>query len=78
VYSLGWVLGCTISSVLYFALCMLGDFCREERAMKFEESYEIQGMFLGDGAGAVEGVEVGAKDAGEGEKGVGESKVREV
>jgi NCS1 family nucleobase:cation symporter-1 len=55
---------------------MLGDFCKEERGMAFEESYEVQGMFLGDG-GAVEGVEISAKEE-EGAKGVGESKVREV
>lgn len=25
---------------------MIGDFCKEERSMKFEESYDRQGMFL--------------------------------
>ncbi|PVI04111.1 hypothetical protein DM02DRAFT_586615 [Periconia macrospinosa] len=44
-YSVGWVVGCAISSVMYFGLAMLGDFCKKERAMKFEESYDIQGMF---------------------------------
>jgi len=72
-YSLGWVLGCTISSVLYFGLCMIGDFCKKERGMKFEESYELQGMFLSDGV--VEGVDVGGE---EGEKTTGESKIREM
>jgi NCS1 family nucleobase:cation symporter-1 len=44
-YSLGWILGCTISSVIYFGLTLLGDFCKEERAMRFEESYDALGMF---------------------------------
>jgi NCS1 family nucleobase:cation symporter-1 len=48
VYSLGWVLGCTISSVLYWCLCMMGDFCTKERSMRFEESYATQEMFVED------------------------------
>jgi NCS1 family nucleobase:cation symporter-1 len=44
-YSLGWILGCTFSSVIYFGLTMAGDFCKKERAMRFEESYDALGMF---------------------------------
>jgi NCS1 family nucleobase:cation symporter-1 len=44
-YSLGWILGCTFSSVIYFGLAMCGDFCKTERAMRFEESYDALGMF---------------------------------
>lgn len=39
-------MGCTFSSVIYYGLAMIGDFCKEERSMKFEESYDRQGMFL--------------------------------
>lgn len=45
IYSLGWILGCTSSSVIYFGLAMIGDFAKEERAMHFEESYDRLGMF---------------------------------
>jgi nucleobase:cation symporter-1, NCS1 family len=45
IYSLGWVLGCTISSVCYWALAMIGDFCKEERGMRFEQAYDMQDMF---------------------------------
>ena len=55
-YSLGWVMGCTFSSIIYYGLAMLGDFCKEERGMKFEESYDTQGMFT---EGITEGVGVG-------------------
>ena len=48
IYALGWVLGCTISSVVYWALAQVGDFCTKERNMRFEESYEVQAMFTGD------------------------------
>tara|TARA_R110002003_G_scaffold1110_2_gene22369 strand:- start:3510 stop:5021 length:1512 start_codon:yes stop_codon:yes gene_type:complete len=61
-YSLGWVLGCTISSVLYFLLCMVGKFCVKERALRFEESYELQGMFAGGAYGASTGIEELARD----------------
>ncbi|KAF2679127.1 uracil permease-like protein [Lentithecium fluviatile CBS 122367] len=77
-YSLGWVLGCTISSVLYFGLCMGGGFCKKERGMRFEQAYEVQGMFLGEREGPVEGLEVSASDSAEGEKTAGESNVREL
>ena len=62
IYSLGWVLGCTISSVVYWCLCQCGDFCKRERAMGFEESYNLQGMFCEDHA--VEGVSVEATEKG--------------
>jgi NCS1 family nucleobase:cation symporter-1 len=45
IYSLGWVLGCTISSVMYWSLCQFGGFCQKELTMRFEESYEMQSMF---------------------------------
>jgi NCS1 family nucleobase:cation symporter-1 len=48
IYSLGWVLGCTISSVVYWVLCQFGDFCKKERAMRYEESYDIQTVFPED------------------------------
>jgi NCS1 family nucleobase:cation symporter-1 len=72
-YSLGWVLGCTISSVLYFGLGLIGDFCKKERGMRFEESYELQGMFLQEGN--VERLEIADQ---KGEKTAGETKVREM
>jgi NCS1 family nucleobase:cation symporter-1 len=66
IYSLGWVLGCTISSVVYWCLCQFGDFCKKERTMRFEESYDIQAMFLEhhdvDGI-SVQAVEVGRAGA---------------
>lgn len=80
-YSLGWVVGCAMSSVVYFGLAMVGGFCEEERGMRFEESYERQAMFC---EGLVEGlnVEIAQKqDVGMGgeQKGVSEeSKVVEV
>jgi len=45
IYSLGWILGCTISSILYLGLALIGGFCKRERSMGFEESYELQQMF---------------------------------
>lgn len=62
IYSLGWVLGCAISSVVYWCLCQLGDFCKKERAMGFEESYDVQRMFSEDLA--VEGVSVEVEEKG--------------
>lgn len=50
IYSLGWVLGCTISSVLYWSLCQIGDFAKQERRMGWEEAYEQQAMFANPGA----------------------------
>jgi NCS1 family nucleobase:cation symporter-1 len=71
------VLGCTFSSVIYYGLSMIGDFCKEERAMGFEESYDVQGMFS---ESVVEGVGVeGAQEKGTEQKGVTEeSRVREL
>jgi NCS1 family nucleobase:cation symporter-1 len=82
-YSLGWILGCTISSVLYAGLCMIGDFCKKERSMRFEEAYELQGMFCEE---PVLGVSVENEEKGLGgldgagqEKGpMGESRVLEL
>ena len=82
-YSLGWVVGCAMSSVLYFGLCMVGDFCRRERAMRFEEAYEVQGLFMGEGTS--EGVSLESEEKGESvvvgqegpKNGLGETKVTE-
>lgn len=60
-YSLGWVMGCTFSSVIYYGLAMTGDFCKEERGMKFEESYDQQGMFAD---GVTEGLDVANEERG--------------
>jgi nucleobase:cation symporter-1, NCS1 family len=65
IYSLGWVLGCTISSVAYWALAVGiggGRFCKEEREMGFEESYETQRMFQEDTSSGGSGVEVAEAD----------------
>lgn len=83
-YSLGWVVGCAMSSVVYFGLCMIGDFCRRERKMGFEEAYDVQGLFVGEAV--VEGVSVENEEKGasalvaqEGQKnGLGETKVTEL
>jgi NCS1 family nucleobase:cation symporter-1 len=76
-YSLGWEMGCTFSSVIYYGLAMIGDFCKEERAMGFEESYHRQEMFS---ERVVEGVSVeGAQEKGTHPKGITEeSQVREL
>jgi NCS1 family nucleobase:cation symporter-1 len=55
-YSLGWILGCTFSSVIYFGLAMVGDFCKTERAMRFEESYDTLGMFCEEEVEILEGL----------------------
>jgi NCS1 family nucleobase:cation symporter-1 len=55
-YSLGWILGCTFSSVIYFGLAMVGDFCKTERAMRFEESYDTLGMFCEEEVEVLEGL----------------------
>jgi NCS1 family nucleobase:cation symporter-1 len=65
IYSLGWVLGCTISSVVYWCLCQLGDFCTKERMMRFEESYDIQRVFPDNIAVSHESTEVLEKSATE-------------
>lgn len=44
-YSIGWVFGCTFSSVLYWALCQIGDFAKRERQLGWEEAYDLQAMF---------------------------------
>jgi nucleobase:cation symporter-1, NCS1 family len=65
IYSLGWVLGCTISSVAYWALAVGiggGRFCKEERAMGFEESYETQRMFQEVPSEGGSGLEVAEAD----------------
>jgi NCS1 family nucleobase:cation symporter-1 len=37
IYQIGWILGCVVSSVVYFGLSFVGDFAKEERGMRFEE-----------------------------------------
>lgn len=36
IYQIGWLLGCTLSSVIYFALSFIGDMATEEKTMEFE------------------------------------------
>ncbi|KAF2111189.1 permease for cytosine/purines, uracil, thiamine, allantoin-domain-containing protein [Lophiotrema nucula] len=76
-YSLGWIIGCTISSVLYAGLCMIGDFCKKERAMGFEESYDAQDMFFNTPVEGV-GVEDSRDRAGDPKTAAQESKVTEL
>lgn len=45
-YSIGWVFGCTLSSVLYWSLCQFNGFAKRERSMRWEEAYEAQEMFV--------------------------------
>lgn len=80
IYALGWVLGCTISSVVYWCLCMFNGFCMKERGMRFEESFITQEMFVEDLA-AVEGTRSGHVEAGtpaEGKYQVAQSNVTEL
>lgn len=45
-YQISWFYTCTVSSVVYFCLCMIGGFAKEERTMKFEQlSYEGDVLF---------------------------------
>jgi NCS1 family nucleobase:cation symporter-1 len=67
IYSLGWVLGCSISSVVYWSLCQFGGLCKKERAMRFEESYDMQSMFADDQTVheiGLHAAEIGATDRG--------------
>jgi hypothetical protein len=41
---------------------MVGKFCVKERALRFEESYELQGMFAGGAYGASTGIEELVRD----------------
>ncbi|EXJ96161.1 hypothetical protein A1O1_01287 [Capronia coronata CBS 617.96] len=52
-YDIGWVFGCTFSSVLYWALCQYNGFAKRERSMGWEEAYEAQGLFVDAPAEAV-------------------------
>jgi hypothetical protein len=35
-YDFSWFFVCTIASVIYYALCQIGDYAKEEGAMPFE------------------------------------------
>lgn len=41
IYDVGWLVGCVLSSVVYFAICQVGSFV-EEKTMTFEEVAEQQ------------------------------------
>jgi NCS1 family nucleobase:cation symporter-1 len=47
-YKISWVFVCAVASVAYFAVCMIGDFCREERSMKFEQMYHEGRAIVGE------------------------------
>lgn len=42
IYDVGWLIGCVLSSVVYFAVCQIGSFVNEEKKMIFEEVAEQQ------------------------------------
>ena len=37
IYQVGWLLTCTLSSVVYWLLCFVGNFAAEEKSMRFEQ-----------------------------------------
>ncbi|KAI9739697.1 MAG: hypothetical protein M1834_006416 [Cirrosporium novae-zelandiae] len=55
IYSLGWILGCIISSVAYYGLCQIGggNFAKGERELGFEEAYDLQELFQQDSSAEV-------------------------
>ncbi|RDW85553.1 hypothetical protein BP5796_03878 [Coleophoma crateriformis] len=44
-YKLSWIFTCAVSSVVYFGVCMIGGFAKEDRAMAFEQVYH-EGEYL--------------------------------
>ena len=54
IYQIGWLLGCTLSSVVYFALSFVRDPTALERGMTFEEQADL--MYV-DGVDGVDDVE---------------------
>lgn len=47
-YKVSWVFVCAVSGVVYFGLCMIGDFGKEERGMGFEEMYHVGRTLVGE------------------------------
>ncbi|KAH8663160.1 permease for cytosine/purines, uracil, thiamine, allantoin-domain-containing protein [Tricladium varicosporioides] len=55
IYYLGWLIGCVLSSIVYFLLSKVGDFCAEEGKMGFEEVADnqlLEGLSQGVGSGS--------------------------
>lgn len=47
-YKVSWVFVCAVSGVVYFGLCMIGDFAKEERRMGFEQMYHEGRAIVGE------------------------------
>jgi len=49
IYSVGWLIGCVLSSVIYFALCTVGNWGigEEERGMEWEEVAKTERVIVG-------------------------------